>query len=351
MAVNRSWYWVSNCTIKPPITTKYFYHIVFYAGICGPIALAGLVLNSLSIAVFARLNNKAYHSINILAIVDMIYSTNSFFMYPVRAIYVYAILGDLVFRWDDWRFGWEFIVWTWPLLWPLHLLRNGCVVVVSVERVLVIVFPLKYHKFWKRWVIDCIVSMIAVFGFIIYINLMPNRLPGLWKWPCLKPKQFAYTVYWRHNPPGVIKTPVIQFRRGEFIPKFPFNHRAVFNGVLPISILISINFVLLAFYFRSKYQRSKLTATQSKSTSDMALFRMVVAVVFAYIALEIPTVANSIGPLAKIWSFKQFGQKIAMATSWLNSVVNFTIYCATNKKFRATAKEIFKKPKFICKCV
>ncbi|XP_074661121.1 FMRFamide receptor-like [Tubulanus polymorphus] len=326
--------------LRPPVKWDYQLSVYLYIFVYGPLTVVGIFLNIISLFVFHRLQNSIYFTIQILAVYDTLFISCAFLMYPFRIIYLYIVLGDLILRFDDWHFGWEIILPVLPLFYSFQTLRNWTVVVVSIERLIVVSFPLKHMVFWRRKTKICLSLFLALTFVVLHWSyFFPKNIPIQWNWPCLKRGQYAFTIWL--NPKRYIV----------FVYDYTLVHRISYFLYLigtilaPFMILMISNILLVFFVWRAKRLRAKLISTDSQNKQEQILLKMVLSIVAVYIFLEFPA---SIDRFRAIVPF--MNERIAMAIRKIgyvltmgDSSVNFLIYCATNDSFKLVARQMFLK--------
>ncbi|XP_074655682.1 uncharacterized protein LOC141909195 [Tubulanus polymorphus] len=337
---------IVDCDNLPAIRKDLKFSIYLYIFVYGPITLFGICLNIATIVAFRKLRNSVYYAVEMVAMFDLLFSVAAFTIYPLRSIYIHIVLGDLVFRINDWHFGQEIITVILPFFNVFQMARNWSVVVVSLERLLVVLFPLKIKTAWKKSTMNAICASYTIMSIATnWKYFFPLRIPGLWKWPCLKPGQFAFT----------------SLLDREYVIEPPYNYEFpmhleyqlfIFGTVgLPFLILLTINVCLVISVFVARKKRKLLTSVKDtsnkKAGQEGQVLKMVIAIVVIYFMCESPGcfdrlfffLFNDIIPFYA----QMIVRKVALAFSVLNSSLNFFAYCLTNAKFKMTVKAMIRR--------
>ncbi|XP_074661548.1 uncharacterized protein LOC141914182 [Tubulanus polymorphus] len=321
---------------------KHKFSVYLYLAFYGPVTVSGMGLNVLTLVVLHRMarTSASYYIIKVLAVYDAMYSACAFCLYPLRTARVYHILGDLVFRVDDYAYGWEFITVTVGLYAVFVLVRNWCVVLLSFERLVVVAFPLKSRLFWTRSVVNAALVVVNLFAFVARFPSIVPRNPLRWRRCNPQPNSYYFMM-----------------RDG----RYQFTQTALFLGWIhftdywvtlvavcgvPILSLIAINTALIAVLFAGKIRQNRLLTSNeippppSSLNKEKHILKMAASVVIAYMILESPHLFHRLyraGLLGHGGQFSTEFLKLAIGGTLVDSNVNFYIYCLTNAKFKVTA--------------
>ncbi|XP_074657270.1 uncharacterized protein LOC141910477 [Tubulanus polymorphus] len=329
-----------------PIRLEYKISVYLYIFFYGPATISGVVLNVTTILVLKKMNKDIYYLLKVLAIFDICYSSSVFVMYPLRAIHLYVHLGDTVLRIDDWFFGWEFTQVALGPFYIFQLIRNWCVILISLERLVITLFPLKSRVFWTRKVVNCVIFLLTVFSFLCFIPsfildraLVPQR--------CI------------HYSPTL--------GQGRF---FPFFHRifghwkarlegwqgTLINIIAPMIALFAVNVVLIVALIVNKFSgigksRSAAIKNQTSNTLELRALRMSFALVAVFVGCESLLFIGRMQragfaipdtPIAdlNVYESRMVQRKIAIGLTVVDSCMNFLVYCLSNSKFRLAVVEL-----------
>ncbi|XP_074658672.1 galanin receptor type 2-like [Tubulanus polymorphus] len=336
----------------PPITWYTRFSFYLFAFVIFPVCAIAIVVNILTLVVLRQLDNSsAYRGIKILAVFDLLFSLDMFFMYPVRIVRVHHTLGEALFRFDDWTFGWDISTVTLPFFFPLLLLRNWTVVLVSVERFLAVRFPFTHQNILKTKIVVVVVVVFGLGSFGLFWHFIaPDRSPSLWRWRCLKPGQYAYVLEGK-----TLLEPEIKQKYA-----VPDRYSFTIGGVvLPIVGVIVSNCLLMTALKSAKKQRGKFvnattmsrTSTQSAQQSKQIL-KMVTIVVIFFFVCEMPGSVDRLLVLFRVDTkflsveTKMVFRKLALLLTIVDSCGNFFIYCLTNARFRDATRRVCVVPSF-----
>lgn len=130
----------------------------FYLFVCGigPICLLGLLLNCLNLIVLSKKTHFASHSLlRVLAVSDIVFLLTCAVHFVFRHLYAYAILGDQVFRRGD-REIIPLLYWYSIAPYQMALQnRNWTIVLISLERLISIRWPMWASKTSYYQMFDC----------------------------------------------------------------------------------------------------------------------------------------------------------------------------------------------------
>ncbi|XP_074645817.1 uncharacterized protein LOC141902074 [Tubulanus polymorphus] len=328
--------------------------VYMYVGFYGPFSVMGVVINLFTLLILRKLNNAVYYLIKVLAVFDILYCLSVFVLYPLRIIHLFSTLGDIVLRRDDWHYGWEFIYTSIGFYYYFQLVRNWSVVLLSLERLVIVVFPMKARVFWTRKLVNRLIGFV---NFVSLVTFLPSFFPTF----KLKPLRCKHTGL----PTYVTRGYSIWYDMMGCVLRVWFRFRdgvgtSVLSVIAPMATLIGMNIVLVLALIIDKYRRQKLTATSSednaKSSREQKVARMALAVVFIYIVFEFLTFLEklyySMGKPLPMWNLEGIDEveslmiyrKMAIGLTVMDSCANFFVYCLTNGNFRNAAREILSKP-------
>ncbi|KAL4233468.1 hypothetical protein ACF0H5_008149 [Mactra antiquata] len=297
----------------------------------GPlICIFGIVCNILNLCVLSQkiLNDSPYIYLTALAVSDLTLLTISFihlvsskasgtFIKAFYDIYIFFTTANIFFNSSVWL-----------------------VVVLTIERVLFVTRPLTFRpsKIKARWCIAIVFLLCSV------INI---------------PRFFTYKITTaqidHYYPQGTA------FRKSELFYQVSWFHAMVINFVPFVTILVT-NSVLVYGLHKARKERVSLHSNQEHSikADQTRLTRTLVAVVVTFFICTVPSafvddpIAYSLFGEGRTWKdyiespANQMFIHISNLLLFLNSSLNFLLYCSFNKKFRSATKSFFAKTR-VCR--
>lgn len=199
------------------------------------------------------------------------------------------------------------------------IISSGIVILISIERFIVVWFPLRAKRLLTRkaaiFLVLILVSMVYIFD-------------GLW----------------------TVTTSIMD---GVCIPNFPTEETKdistafivagiIVYNVVPSSFLAILSLLTILKLFRHRSNRIKMTSSATNRSDDtFHITRMLLAVMIAYLILVTPTsVAHSVAFFTGDNIFESTNinfiifREVAQIFEQLNYVVNFFIYLTFNSSFR-----------------
>ncbi|XP_074660574.1 uncharacterized protein LOC141913034 [Tubulanus polymorphus] len=319
---------------------EYEFSVYLYLGLYGPTSFSGIVLNVFTLIILRRMNNAVYYLIKVLAAYDILYSVSVFFMFPLRTIHIFNALGDIIIRRDDWYYGWEFIYPFIGFYRVFLLIRNWTVVLISFERLVVVLFPLKHRLFWTRKTVNAILFILNVFSLLVY---MPNFIPA---WSLRPVSCTAGLATFVKHKEGSVNPIVSAWWR------FSDNTGSSYlTAIVPMFKLIVINVVLITAMIVSRLKRRFIVSKSTPTTAkEQRALQMAFAIVLNYIACESFTFFDRLyyKGYIRVRFFKSLSQyestmvlrKIAIGLTVFDSCGNFFIYFLTNNTFKRAVQDM-----------
>ncbi|XP_074651541.1 uncharacterized protein LOC141906200 [Tubulanus polymorphus] len=221
--------------------------------------------------------------------------------------------------------------------------RNWSIILISLERLVVVAFPLNYKRIWNSKTLGFLLFAIIVTSiFSNWNHFVPDVLPGLWQWPCLKSGQFAYTIFFAETPVTRFSVPRVQYNDVYLL-------YVIGTVALPYLMMCVINTALVVALNLASKRRKEITTIDKSSGKDVQILKMVGVVLAIFFICEAPAVIERLEGLIRgketplTHEQRMAMRKFALALSMFDSVVNFFAYCAVNRSFKQAFVEIFKR--------
>ncbi|XP_074661564.1 G-protein coupled receptor daf-37-like [Tubulanus polymorphus] len=318
-----------------PLRSDLKFSVYMYIGMYLPACVMGIAFNIFNILVLGKLKGAMYFLVKCLAINDLAFSIAAFVIFPLRTIYIFAVLGDILFRRDDWFFGAWFIYLGTPFFYIFQTTRNWCTTILSFERLIVIMFPMSSRNLPKKVISTIAMLVVGAFAFAFhFVHFLPyQRMPSI---GC--PARWPYVTHFSGTY-DLIPPKIYIFWRWHISDEYMF---LWFTVTAPLAILVVMNVALVAaVLFRKFSRRSELGVKDDSSKNELRVLRMVMSVIGVYIVCE------GLGFLDRMNSWNWFKitnkksqmilRKVSLGFSIIDSSVNFGIYCLTNEHFRKQA--------------
>ncbi|XP_060558222.1 probable G-protein coupled receptor B0563.6 [Ruditapes philippinarum] len=308
-----------NSTVNTGVPVSWVYWLP------GPLICSfGIICNVFNLCVLSqkRLSDSPYTYLTALAISDLILLTASFlqlvtshstrtYLKSFYDVYIFFSFGNIFFNASVWL-----------------------VVALTIERVCFVTHPLTFHPSKKVAKICCV----SVFIFCALINI---------------PRFFCYGLieYKGHFYPN--GTP---FRESKLFYRISWVHALVITFI-PILILLVSNFVLIFAMRKAAKERAALHSNRDAEIrkDQTRLTRTLIAVVVVFIVctflsafVEDP-ISYSLFGGDRSWKdyikspANQLFIYISNLLVFLNSSLNFVLYCSFNRKFRQAAATFVRK--------
>lgn len=308
-----------NGTFKLPVERSWVYWLP------GPFICAfGIICNTINLAVLSQrvLKDSPYTYLTALAISDLTLLTTSFihlvtsnesytFLKAFYDVYVFFSFGNVFFNVSVWL-----------------------VVALTIERVLFVTHPMTFHPSKKIARVCCV----FIYSICAIINI---------------PRFFCYKIIQRNDnyyPKGTA------FRESQYYYRISWAHALIITFI-PISILLVTNLVLIRALRKAAKERAALHSNKERESrmEQARLTRTLVAVVVVFIICTFPSafvedpIAYSLFGGDRTWNdyLRSPGNQLFIYISnllvFLNSSLNFVLYCAFNRKFRQATKTLFSK--------
>ncbi|XP_074658671.1 putative G-protein coupled receptor F59B2.13 [Tubulanus polymorphus] len=315
----------SSCTDTNPAYYVRFHTEVYGIGF---MSVVGLALNVLTVVVLGRLRraHRSVYALWLLAMVDAGFLVTVLLSGPVLYVTFRIVYGRYVFNRNPYQiFPGAFRVLVVPKT-TLVAVRNWMTVLVQLERLFIIVYPLKapivltsrrlmLSSVWMTVIF--FVSHICLWSLAFEINPFDDY--------CITP---AFSLM-KSSRKVLLYFPIIQLR--------------VINTLVPVFLTLLADASMLIWLFANRRHRLSLlnpsaTATPGGSAKGNSQTKATVTVIYvctAFIILEFPNVFIEIVRYAtKISVLWPIFYTIGGLTTVLNSCINFFIYAIVNKNFR-----------------
>ncbi|XP_074651640.1 putative G-protein coupled receptor F59B2.13 [Tubulanus polymorphus] len=291
------------------------------------IMLTGLVMNSLIIAIFTRLKSShpSIHLLKCLAIADISLLLSHFLADTLRYLLFYVNYGDNVFIDPFHIYPKMYAYGARVLRFGFMYQRNWLTVLIQLERLLTVLFPLKASQWWTKKRMNRIIT-VATLSFFLWSIYFPLSV---------KIEDYTNPCYGQQYRIAS-KNPKIYFLCNKLLDP-------VFRLIFPSAIILIVNTALIATLCVKFRQRKKLGGTGSQQTlkGDSKATRMVISMSITFLLLEMPETFSKVRsyalPNAVIW---EVAFDIAHISGDVDSCVNFILYCIVNKQFLHTLKKL-----------
>ena len=298
----------------------------------GPvICVFGMVCNILNLCVLsqAELKDSPYTYLTALAVADLgmltlslchlvSYDLTPSLIKSLYDVYMFFAIGNIFFNCSVW-----------------------IVVVMTVERLLFVVRPLQTRSSRKRaWV-----TIVAVAICCSLLNI---------------PRFLCYEVR-EHKNTGNYYAFGTDFRKSRIFYRTSWFHAIMINFI-PFIILAVSNFMLIYTVHRARKQREEFQMNSNQEQTwrrdEARLTKTLISVVILFIVCTFPSafvedpIAYALFGGNKTWSeyLKSPANKTFIYISnillFLNSSLNFVLYCAFNDKFRKAMLRFFRKLRY-----
>ena len=295
----------------------------------GPvICVFGMVCNILNFCVLSQpeLKDSPYTFLTALAVADFGMLTISFchlvsytltpsYVKSIYDVYIFFALGNICYNCSVWF-----------------------IVVMTIERMLFVTRPLQMRSSVKRARITIVVVVICC----CLLNV-PRLL-------CYQVKEYKNT--------GIYYTYGTEFRKSRTFHKTSWFHAVMINFI-PIIILAVANFILILTVHRARKHREEFQMNSNQEQTwrkdEARLTKTLISVVILFIVCTFPSafvedpIAYALFGGDKTWDeyLKSPANKTFIYVSnlllFLNSALNFVLYCAFNDKFRKAMMRFFGK--------
>jgi hypothetical protein len=267
--------------------------------------------------------NASVYLLQVLASVDTFYLAVNFFHYylPVLVIKVIGISCDLNFYLRF--FAGNAYHWFNSIVQASRTLEVGMLVIMTVERFIVVFYPLKAAKFCTFKAARVQVSILCLYS-------------------------LAWLTVFRILSFSTIKIPRV-------MKQTPLALNAIINLIVPVVIVFILTFKIcksLNIANRARRELRNGAGCGPKIRQGNVTVRLV-AIAIAFLVFVVPTLIIGIDFL--VWSFCKYSpfkhlqrdvmNIIAIFAMNINSAINFVCYFVTGKKFRRNLKRTF------CKCI
>ncbi|XP_074655669.1 putative G-protein coupled receptor 139 [Tubulanus polymorphus] len=293
-----------------------------------PILIAGWIMNSLIIAIFTHLKSThpSIHLLKCLAFADISLLFSHFIADTLRYLIFYINYGNQVFIPPFFVYPRMYAYGARVLRFGFMYERNWLTVLIQLERLLTILYPLKASRWWTKTRMNRIIATATLlfFAWSLYFPLTVRIVD--YNDPCHGPQ---YRIVSRY--------PDVYFLCNKLLDP-------VLRLIVPSAIILVVNTALIfALYvkFRQRKQLGGSTGGHQSLKADSRATRMVISMSITFLLLEMPETFSKVRsyalPNAKIW---ELAMDIAYITSDLDSCVNFILYCTVNKQFYQTLKKL-----------
>ncbi|KAL8559136.1 hypothetical protein ACOMHN_046184 [Nucella lapillus] len=309
--------------------------IVVYVGILPVLTVCGSLTNIINMVVFARqgLSDRIHLCLFCLALTDTCY------LVSLMCGKSYALVSLVDPEWGNY--------WQQYLMGPatgLHLsflaISVNITTIISLERCLCILSPLKAAKFFKPKFMKVILVTVAVFDLVVVIASFT-----------LKYRVLKVTHPVTNTPTYINRLSPIYLRHRTLIDIL---HNYLILTMAPFVSLVIVIVCNIAIIVRLKvaanWRRETTSNMATVDKQELNLTRMLVTVCCVYVVCMTPFSVMSLVLFARLPGFLISGYlcnafKVSLASSHtlhaINSSINFQIYIRQSSRFRATLTEVF----------
>ncbi|XP_074658296.1 FMRFamide receptor-like [Tubulanus polymorphus] len=296
-----------------------------------PICLTGFVLNAISFVILRRHNSRSnsFHLLQILAVVDNCFLLVSVSLVNVRRFFSYLTYGWMFFYLSDAFIGPRFLVYLAPPHLTMRMIRNWLIVLMSLDRAIHIVFPLKSIVVCTKFKLNLSFAFIVVFsaglqGFKFCCLRLSHQIP---KCPAVNIPLLRF-----HNeiPDGLDELSIVAL-----------------IIILPFVILCVTNTILSVHLYKARANRQTMVTSGGAQGKDQELQATLLAlgIVVTFLVCESP---NSVERIVEIvfYNGRRLRTHPMMQVSiQMDSCVNFLVYCLSSKKFRTLTAQMLTRRK------
>ncbi|XP_074641414.1 FMRFamide receptor-like [Tubulanus polymorphus] len=315
---------------------------IYYVNVAliGPVAITGVILNVINIIALnrQRMAAAAVFMLEFLALLDIGVLITGFIYFVLRYMYGNRGVSKHGFYYSGWGFNLSLALKIDPLYNALLQTRNWCLVLISVDRLIVILAPLK-AKIWSTRK-NAIKSIAVLVVFDVVLRVLNS----------LYVQKFHLTLGTN------LCTGETHLKARKISPLNPATIYAIENAsyivcfvTLPLILLIIINAVLITSLAKSQKSRESMTQNDQRVTSGhKQATKMIVGIITVFIICES---APSIDRLAKLFLKHGYPRAIEIKLNYLrrislflviaDSSLNFFVYFFSNFKFRLVVLQLF----------
>ncbi|XP_074657293.1 FMRFamide receptor-like [Tubulanus polymorphus] len=307
--------------------------LVVLAYVSTPVCAVGFAMNALSFVVLRRHRSRsnALHLLRLLAVVDNCFLAVSVSLVNARRFYAYFKHASEFFYLPDAFVGPRFIVYLAPPHLILRMFRNWLIVLISVDRAMHVVAPLKSIVLCSRNRVNTAVVAIAALSVAMHVFRYCCRPLTMEKPDC--------------SIDDGIPLPMLRFRND--IPRVvDVVTLSAFVIVIPFCLLGATNTILSVRLFAARAKRRTMTsvADGAKKTggADQELQATLLAfgIVVTFLVCESPNSVERIVEAVFYGGKKLRTHPMIQVLIQLDSCVNFIVYSMTSRKFRVVTGQV-----------
>ncbi|XP_074653675.1 FMRFamide receptor-like [Tubulanus polymorphus] len=290
-----------------------------------PICLTGFALNAISFVILRKHNSRSnsFHLLQILAVVDNCFLLVSVSLVNARRFFAYLTYGWQFFYLSDAFIGPRFLVYLAPPHLTMRMIRNWLIVLMSLDRAIHIVFPLKSIVLCTKFKLN------LSFAFIVACSV---GLHGF-KFCCL-------TLAEQIPKCPAIDIPLLRFHN-EIPAVFGELSLVALIIILPFVILCVTNTILSVHLYQARTNRQMLTSggPQGKDQELQATL-LALGIVVTFLVCESPNSVERIVEIAFYDGKRLRTHPMMQVSIQIDSCVNFLVYCLSSKKFRTLTAQM-----------
>jgi hypothetical protein len=315
------------------------YADVFYLFLCGitPIAICGIVLNVINLAVFRHMQKTATTSVFLLRILagcDLFFLTICLIYFGVRHMIVFFTNRIAVFALADYQIAPIIAYVTEPFYYSSLQARNWLIVVITFERFLNLVFPL-----WAKQ--HCTKRNLGKVTLCIFLAAIGLALP--------RPVNVHLHFLWGKNPcNGVLE---LQLKVREDLDVFRQMNYILATVLVPMFLIYTMNITLIISVRNAMRRRQKMMDKErmrSDHGQTQATLTVISIVILFTICETLPGLDRAVvlfagSPFPADNLFYNYARKTGLFLIVFDSAMNFVAYCFSNRSFRESFRALFRR--------
>ncbi|XP_074660453.1 FMRFamide peptide receptor frpr-18-like [Tubulanus polymorphus] len=315
----------------------------FYVNVCAiaPVAVVGVLLNVVNIVILGRqkLAPAAVFMLKTLAVLDIGVLVSAFVYFVARYSYGNRGVSAHGFRYAGWGFNLYLAKSVDPIYNSLLQPRNWCLVLISLDRLLITLAPLKAHVWSTRR--RAVQSLVGIVGAVLLLQSLNYTFVQ---------KYSFFVTFNACTGERQVRTKRTSSLSNALFYIIDHVFYIVCNVTLPLVLLIVINFALIVCLIKSaRFRRTMMNSgTDSTASGHRQITKMVVGIVVVFVICEATPSIDRIVKLCLQFGYPRsiqmklaYLRRVGLFLVVLDSSLNFFIYFTTNSKFHAEVLQLF----------